>query len=50
MLILLYIMDLKSLEFFYRVGLSSPPPQTVTNLAIFVGINIEISEYRFIWS
>lgn len=26
-------------SFFYRVGLSSPPPQTVTNLAIFVGIN-----------
>lgn len=26
-------------SFFYRMGLSSPPPQTVTNLAIFVGIN-----------
>ena len=24
---------------FYRVGLSSPPPRTVANLAIFVGIN-----------
>lgn len=26
-------------HFFYRIGLSSPPSQTVTNLAIFVGIN-----------
>ncbi len=26
-------------NFFYRIGLSSPIPQTVTNFAIFVGIN-----------
>lgn len=26
-------------NFFYRVGLSSPIPQTVANLAIFIGIN-----------